>query len=183
MLENNRHQKPLISQFLNKKYHDRSKYGDISFTARDFDKLFGEYDALTDMPVASLAAELIAAYPDVKVILNRRSDLDIWYTSTLATFAVFENSWLNWLRSFFSPDLYWTQRLIFREMMPWFYRGSFRANGKWVYREHCAMIRGLVPKEQLLEWTVEDGWDPLCEFLGKEVRWSRSGSLVASDPP
>lgn len=31
------------------------------------------------------------------------------------------------------------------------------------------MIRGLVPKERLLEWTVEDGWEPLCAFLGKPV--------------
>jgi hypothetical protein len=31
------------------------------------------------------------------------------------------------------------------------------------------MIRGLVPKERLLEWYVEDGWEPLCEFLGKPV--------------
>lgn len=31
------------------------------------------------------------------------------------------------------------------------------------------MIRGLVPKERLLEWTVEDGWEPLCEFLDKPV--------------
>lgn len=31
------------------------------------------------------------------------------------------------------------------------------------------MIRGLVPQERLLEWTVEDGWEPLCEFLGKPV--------------
>lgn len=35
--------------------------------------------------------------------------------------------------------------------------------------EHCNMIRGLVPKERLLEWSVEDGWEPLCEFLGKPV--------------
>lgn len=31
------------------------------------------------------------------------------------------------------------------------------------------MIRGLVPKERLLEWSVEDGWEPLCKFLGKPV--------------
>ena len=31
------------------------------------------------------------------------------------------------------------------------------------------MIRGLVPKERLLEWSAEDGWEPLCKFLGKEV--------------
>jgi hypothetical protein len=31
------------------------------------------------------------------------------------------------------------------------------------------MIRGLVPKERLLEWYVGDGWQPLCEFLDKPV--------------
>lgn len=31
------------------------------------------------------------------------------------------------------------------------------------------MIRGLVPKERLLEWYIDDGWEPLCEFLGKPV--------------
>jgi hypothetical protein len=31
------------------------------------------------------------------------------------------------------------------------------------------MVRGLVPEERRLEWTVEDGWEPLCEFLGKPV--------------
>lgn len=35
--------------------------------------------------------------------------------------------------------------------------------------EHCNMIRGFVPKEKLLEWTVEDGWEPLCKFLDKPV--------------
>lgn len=25
-----------------------------------------------------------------------------------------------------------------------------------------------MPKGRLLEWRVEDGWDPLCEFLGVE---------------
>jgi hypothetical protein len=31
------------------------------------------------------------------------------------------------------------------------------------------MIRGLVPEERLLEWYIEDGWEPLCKFLGKPV--------------
>lgn len=31
------------------------------------------------------------------------------------------------------------------------------------------MVRELVPKEKLLEWNVEDGWQPLCEFLGKDI--------------
>lgn len=31
------------------------------------------------------------------------------------------------------------------------------------------MIRGLVPKGRLLEWSADEGWEPLCKFLGKEV--------------
>jgi hypothetical protein len=27
----------------------------------------------------------------------------------------------------------------------------------------------MVPRDRLLEWTVKDGWEPLCEFLGKPV--------------
>ena len=31
------------------------------------------------------------------------------------------------------------------------------------------MIKGLVPKDRLLEWKVEDGWESLCRFLDKPV--------------
>ena len=31
------------------------------------------------------------------------------------------------------------------------------------------MVRGKVPADRLLEWKVQDGWEPLCKFLGKEV--------------
>jgi len=32
------------------------------------------------------------------------------------------------------------------------------------------MVRGLgLPRERLLEWTAADGWEPLCQFLGKDV--------------
>lgn len=31
------------------------------------------------------------------------------------------------------------------------------------------MVRGRVPAGQLLEWKVQDGWEPLCKFLGKDI--------------
>jgi hypothetical protein len=170
LLPENRHQKCSISKLIRKKFENTSKNGNITFTAQEFDdELFGEYDALTDMPIALLARELIEAYPDAKVILNRRKDIDAWYDSTLKTFITVGDSRSEWLCSWFQNDLYWRQRLLFREMVPWFYRGSFLANGKWVYREHVAMVRGLVPPERLLEWGPEDGWEPLCDFLEKGV--------------
>lgn len=40
---------------------------------------------------------------------------------------------------------------------------------KHINLEHSAMVRGAVPKENLLEWSVEEGWGPLCQFLDKPV--------------
>ena len=31
------------------------------------------------------------------------------------------------------------------------------------------MVRKLVPEENLLEFHVKQGWEPLCEFLGEPV--------------
>ncbi|RYP42518.1 hypothetical protein DL767_000206 [Monosporascus sp. MG133] len=84
--------------------------GETKITAADFDALLGHAVAVTDTAGSVFAAELIDAYPDAKVILNYRKDL-----------------------------------------------------------EHYNMVRGLVPKDRLLEWSVEDGWEPLCKFLGKPV--------------
>ena len=42
-------------------------------------------------------------------------------------------------------------------------------NGKAVYREHYATVRSLVPEENLLEYHITEGWEPLCRFLEKEV--------------
>lgn len=170
LLPENQHQKCAISKLVRKKFANTAGNGDVTFTAQEFDDtMFGEYDALTDIPVAILARELIEAYPDAKVILNTRKDLDAWYQSHLKTVGVLGDSWSEWLCSWFQKDLYWRQRLIFREVVPWFYRGSFRSNGKWVYREHVAMVKGLVPPEKLLVWGTEDEWEPLCRFLEKSV--------------
>lgn len=60
MLTSNCYQKPALSRLVEKKYHSGFKSGDVTFTAEEFDQIFGEYDALTDMPCASFAAELVA---------------------------------------------------------------------------------------------------------------------------
>jgi len=41
-------------------------------TCADFDKFLTDYDALTDLPASFFAEELVAAYPDTKVILTTR---------------------------------------------------------------------------------------------------------------
>lgn len=35
--------------------------------------------------------------------------------------------------------------------------------------DHNEHIRQIVPKENLLEWNLAEGWEPLCKFLGKPI--------------
>ncbi|KAK7048397.1 hypothetical protein R3P38DRAFT_2504967 [Favolaschia claudopus] len=147
--------------------------GEHNITAADFDALLGHSVAVTDTAGSVFAAEIIAAYPEAKVILNYRKDIDAWHHSLKTTIARSDSHWGFWLLSCLSRECFWAWHSHVRL----FYPGLFRAldgnimtgigrNGKWVYREHYNMV---VPKERLLEWTVEDGWEPLCQFLGKPV--------------
>jgi hypothetical protein len=42
------------------------------------------------------------------------------------------------------------------------------------YREHISIIRGIVPKKRLLEWSVEDAWEPLCKVRNSSKMAGRS---------
>ncbi|KAK6815017.1 hypothetical protein RU639_008547 [Aspergillus parasiticus] len=141
--------------------------GRSDITREDFDNLFGHCEAITDQPGTLFAPELISAYPEAKVILNRR-DVDTWYPSLCTvlrpiTTGVFYNV-LPW----FNADLYWEAQYVRGCLKP-FFHGSWERHGKWVYEQHSATIRGSVPSDRFLEWTVEDGWEPLCRFLEKDV--------------
>lgn len=143
--------------------------GDVHISTAEFDALIGHVEAIIDIGASAFAAELIQAYPDAKVILNTRKDLDAWHRSAMKTIVreVEDRLFLRILR-LFSADFFWAWEMfvvhgfagLFRASSP---KQGILYNGKWVYREHCNMIRGLVPKERLLEWSVEDGWEPLCE--------------------
>ncbi|PYH92294.1 hypothetical protein BO71DRAFT_451506 [Aspergillus ellipticus CBS 707.79] len=146
--------------------------GDIQITQAEFDALLGDRDAVVDSVPALFAAELITAYPEAKVILNTRRDLDAWHASIMKTVVgEIEDSWFRWVTRVFNAEIFWTWEVYFTYGYCGLFRSpgwrsareGIRRNGKWVYREHCNMVRGMVGKERLLEWSVEDGWGPLCE--------------------
>lgn len=47
----------------------------------------------------------------------------------------------------------------------WQDRDALRA-GALRHNEH---VRRVVPKDRLLEFRVQEGWEPLCKFLGKPI--------------
>lgn len=151
--------------------------GDCRVSAREFDLIVGHCEAVTDAPLACFAAELVAAYPDAKVLLNTR-DVDAWYESYVGTFGAWDDGaegWKAWARSWVVAELYWLERVKTFSQRTYFF-GDVERTGKWVYRRHCDAIRGMLrdSPERLLEWRVEDGWDPLCKLLGREVPEGRA---------
>ncbi|KAH8180097.1 hypothetical protein LIA77_01616 [Sarocladium implicatum] len=150
----------------------------LPITAEQFDEVLGHSEALVDAPGSVFAAELIKAYPQAKVVLNVRQDKEAWMRSMRESVMAVDDNWGFWFFSWFTADLFWAWNVYERYLWPGLFRhldanrrhgAALEQMGKWVYEEHCNMIRGLVPKDHLLEWTPQDGYKPLCEFLDMDV--------------
>ncbi|KAH8687909.1 NAD dependent epimerase/dehydratase [Tricladium varicosporioides] len=136
----------------------------------EFNKMLADYDVVTDIPCIAFVDELIAAYPHAKVMLTNR-DVETWISSmnksfytvlgwrTLPTLAAWDTALFQPYFSLLHIILNnWTQG-------NWQDRGALRQG----FKDHYEHVRAIVPKENLLEFRSQDGWGPLCEFLGKEV--------------
>lgn len=139
------------------------------WTVEDWDALFGDYQGLTDS-AAMFAPELVQVYPNAKFIVCHR-DLDAWEASfDRALIRCFHQGWVGWLfREWVSPLAgIWLMQAQWGCLIGWTRAQTtdgMRNNLRKRYDEHFAEIRRLVPKEQLLEFKLGDGWGPLCEFL------------------
>lgn len=94
----------------------------------------------------------------LKVILNRRKDVDAWDKSfRSALIKGLRDNW--WLKAFslFSPDYFWLRQFTSRLSIDYF-NGSFEKHGLDVYRAHYRHLEDLMGEGNYLEWTVEDGW-------------------------
>ncbi|KAJ5542093.1 hypothetical protein N7461_008096 [Penicillium sp. DV-2018c] len=150
----------------------KAKYDGIGkpFQGRDFDQMLGEYDSVADTPACFFVEELLAAYPEAKVILTVRSP-ESWLQSMQNTLITVV-SWRSWnVLSFFDYEhsaFYWPlfnriMRVMSKGNAPW--KPSAAPSFLEFFDEHYALVRHLVPKDRLLEWHPSQGWDPLCDFL------------------
>ncbi|CAF9936433.1 hypothetical protein IMSHALPRED_010751 [Imshaugia aleurites] len=63
---------------------DRKERGMEPFSREEWDQILGHHEAVADIPASLFAADLIAAYPEAKVILSVR-DADRWQKSVAET--------------------------------------------------------------------------------------------------
>lgn len=124
----------------------------------DWDRLFDGFGCTVDWPSAYYWRELAAHYPDAKILLTVRSS-DSWYKS-------FSNTILKVIESGDSLTGMGPQ-LVGKKVFAG--RAGDRDHAISLYERNTAEVQAAFPPERLLTYTVGDGWEPLCAFLGKPV--------------
>ena len=127
----------------------------------DWSTMLNGYVSIVDWPGCSFWPELFAADPDALVLLSVR-DPESWYRSASNTiFQSFDKAppgmqpWMD------------AMRVLLRE------RFSDRFDDATAmmdaFEHHNSAVRQAIPSTSLLEWTPNDGWEPICDRLGLEV--------------
>jgi hypothetical protein len=129
--------------------------------------------SVSDEPCCLFVEELIAAYPEAKIVLTIR-DRDQLLTSMRKSILRIL-SWRSWTLLGYLDGFslrYWTLLN---------YTTSVISKGTPAYKpeadpallesfdEHVERVRRLTPEGRLLEWHASHGWKPLCTFLDVEV--------------
>ena len=134
-------------------------------TPVDWHAVFAKYNAQVDFPGAAVWPELVAAFPEAKVIHTERPEEDWWasYSKTIGKF------WQHYRTLPVPPDLIEMFSTMDQLLAQGVFGGHSRETCIAAYRRNNALVRDTVPAEQLLVFTPSDGWDPLCRFLGVTV--------------
>jgi hypothetical protein len=131
-----------------------------------WDAIFRDYNSAVDWPTCSFWRQLSVAYPDAKFVLTEREP-DAWYRSASSTIfpAMIEG------RSSADPNRHARIRMSSRLILSRTFddRTDDKAHTLDVYSSHVREVKAALPHDRLLVMNVEQGWRPLCDFLGCPV--------------
>lgn len=138
----------------------------------DWEQVFARYTAAVDNPACVVWRELLEAYPDAKVILTLHpKGAQTWYESTMQTIYFTKTLWqfkvLQAVTPFGREFGEMADKLIWQRG----HQGTMGNREKAIayYQQHIETIRKDVPADRLLVFSVDQGWEPLCRFLGVPV--------------
>ncbi|KAF5965775.1 putative nad dependent epimerase protein [Fusarium bulbicola] len=122
----------------------------------DLLKILSNYQGVSDYPAAIFVDELLAAFPKAAVILTVRSEY-------------------SWARSMKETIVHYLDHRVVDETTPmavmarnyskFCWDDDFEKNGLDLFRRHNEQVRLAAKEREFLEYTVGDGWEPLCAFL------------------
>lgn len=163
------------------------------FTREDWDKLLGFSQACCDVPSAVFSCELAELYPEAKVIILNR-DPESWYESVLGSVAEtmepisLRHKLAQLYIRLFDPQM--RNWLLFVQVMaalsmPFSHRREKNKAISW-FKERYAEFREKIPAHRYIEYTIKDGWGPICEHLGvpiPTVKDKNTGEIIPEPFP
>jgi Sulfotransferase domain len=135
-------------------------------TQHDWSRVFGDFRAAVDYPGCAVWRELMAAYPDAKVLLTLHpKGAEAWYDSTIES--IYNGTGLESSSAFGAKFNHMIDELVWNRLL-----GStmdHRDAAIARYKAHIEEVQDSVPADKLLTFSADQGWDPLCAFLGVPV--------------
>jgi Sulfotransferase domain len=161
-----------MSEVLNRPKH-LQVWSDLAFERIqpeqvNWQEFLAGYVATTDMPCALYFEQLAAAFPDAKIVLSLRDESE-WFESYYRLLvSAYQFRFLRFL-----PPLnrFWPYSAKLHEILfgdAFTEQGPVREMVIDGYRHHNQRVRETISPERLLEYKVEQGWQPLCNFLELE---------------
>lgn len=133
----------------------------------DWKGFFARYQATVDHPGAPFYKDLMEVYPEALVLLSVR-DPESWYTSCMNTIypASAREAGSEWATSD-EP----VAEVINAIVWDGFFEGRFtdKTRAIQLFEEHNETVQREVPPDKLLVYRVQEGWEPLCNFLGVPI--------------
>lgn len=138
-----------------------------------------KYTACVDFPASLYYDALFKLNPNAKVVLTVR-DSDKWYDSCIRTFWNPNGYQFSWIIGMTDKGkmLQKMQRHVSARALGIPLADVDTKKREYIdnkehcmakFNEHNKEVRASIPSENLLVYKVGDGWEPLCEFLGKPV--------------
>lgn len=136
-------------------------------------KIYDGYLATTDFPGWWFVDDLMDMYPDAQIVLNQRKGGGVPWKKSLVDSVGFFWSWQYLAICFLykTDRLHWKIHAVGAQRMKQKFGASFGPDSSAeFYDVYQAFVLREAKKRgrEVLIWKAEDGWGPLCKFLGKE---------------
>lgn len=133
----------------------------------DWDYLFRDFQATVDWPAARWWREIAAHFPNAKVLLTVRP-AHAWYKSMLDTIYPPMRSPAP---ATAPEELRMINEMVRKAILTDTFEDRFEARDHAiaVFDQHVSEVCRTIEPKRLLVFNVNEGWEPLCKFLGVSV--------------
>ena len=152
-----------------------------------FKEMYKNVDAIMDVPTYHYWEQIAEAFPEAKIVLVER-DTEKWKNSVVAMFKIInEVRWFRQpMRTIMRPFLKVLSPTMvrFADWLDYTFEQSIgknvdsigekkdnfsRSNMTRLYEKHNAHVKAKADPKRLINFKLNDGWEPLCKFLGKPI--------------